>query len=168
MTNTAQPADQLDLDVEPAKLSSMLNVLTILTFIGSGIALISIFTNFFTAQKNYDRAIENTDKIRDAQNTVKNLTGMDAVEISRKALEYRMPIFFLSLIGIALCVFGAVTMRRLKRNGFWSYLIGEILPVVVSLVFIGSTAVGPYLLVFNFVVPVVFIALYASQLKSLQ
>ena len=78
-----------------------------------------------------------------------------------------MPLLLLSLVGYALCLYGANQMRQRKKMGFSLYVIGEIVPVVALFIFIGTGAMMGVTLVTSLIFPAVFIILYATQLKHL-
>lgn len=97
---------------------------------------------------------------------MKGMVGPEALEMARKVYENRIPILVITLVSLALCVYGALQMRQLKKQGYYLYLIGEILPYVGSLIFLGMasfTGVGLYAMA----IPVLFIILYTTQLKYL-
>ena len=74
-----------------------------------------------------------------------------------------------SLIGVALCFFGALQMRKLKKQGFYTYVIGQILPIVGSAIVLGFSNqfsnTSSY--IFGLAVPILFIFLYSRNLKYL-
>jgi hypothetical protein len=152
---------------KPVKPSETLNVLTILTFIGCAYELISAFMGFISAEANYKRLAENQDKMQDAPAMLKSLTGPGMVDIARKTFEHRLPILLLTLVAAGLCAYGAFLMRSLKKQGFYIYLVGELLPAVTSLIFIGAGFLSGIFLVFGLIINLVFIGLYANQLKSM-
>lgn len=155
-------------DVQPAKRSEMLNVLTILTFVGCAFALFSAFTGYFGAADRYNQMVTAQAKVQpDAPTVVKALAGPGMVEMTRKAMVNKTPILLLELIGVGLCVLGAVWMRRLKKQGFYVYLVGELLPTVTSLIFIGANAFAGIFIVVGLIISLVFIALYATQMKTM-
>jgi hypothetical protein len=155
-------------ETQPRKRSEMLNVLTILTFIGCAIELYSSISGYFLAQQRYDLAIQNQQKVSaDAPAIVKSLTGTDMVEVVRKSMEYKTPILIAGLIACALCVWGAFQMRSLKRKGFYAYVVGELLPQIVSIVLIGFGSIGGVFVVIGLVISLVFIGLYASQWNTM-
>ena len=58
-------------------------------------------------------------------------------------------------------------MRKLQKNGYYMWLIGELLPIVGTLIFIGIgffTGTTGFFLIF----PLLFIILYTTQLKHLK
>ena len=74
----------------------------------------------------------------------------------------------ISIVGIVLCVVGAVWMRKLKKDGFWIYTAGEILPLIGSFILLGTKQyTGVTSIIFGVGIPVLFIVLYARQRKYL-
>lgn len=143
-----------------------LNVLTILTFIGCGIGLLGSFWSFTSAEKSYKTMVENQDKMADAPAWAKGMMGPGMLEVLRKSMENKIPILLLGVVAMALCLYGALEMRKLKKQGFILWVVGEILPIVTSLLFIGTGAFNHFGLI-ALLVPVVFIILYTVQRKYL-
>lgn len=166
------PADVLHFDEQnKPKLPSGLNVLTILSFIGCALQLLGSLWGFFTAQKSYD----GIDKLQAQMNSdsmpgwLKSLMGdpENMIETIRKSYENRIPIVLLSLVAVALCFYGALQMRQLKKQGFMLYTIGELLPFLIQLLFIGAfvfTGVG---MIIGIAIALLFIFLYSTQRKHL-
>jgi hypothetical protein len=167
MTSTTQK-DIIDYNPDEKKLPSMLNVLTILTFIGCAIGFISSVWGYTGAQKNYDSMQENVNKMENMPSAVKSMMGPDPLELSRRTLENKMPILILGLLGSALCLYGAIQMRQLKKQGFAIYVIGELLPVAAMAIFIGMGLYSTLMLGWIFVFIIAFIIMYATQLKYLK
>jgi hypothetical protein len=164
LNTPSQPGSILE---EPKKIPEMLNVLTILTFVGCGLGFISSCWGFFRAKASYDSMVELQGKMDQVPDALKKMMGSDPVEMARKAYESRLPILLLALVGYALCTYGAVQMRQLKKTGFTFYVIGELLPVVTALIFLGAGAAGGFAIV-GYLIYVVFIILYATQTKYLR
>jgi hypothetical protein len=158
-------------EFDKPKLPTGLNVLTILTFIGSGLQLLGLIFGFFNAKKTYDEK----DKMLEQLNSGK-LPGWaksmmpDAEHYSEmvtKNFENKLPIFILGLVAVALCVYGAVQMRQLKKQGFTFYLIGELLPFVSSALFVGMFMFSGIGFAFGVGLTVLFILLYVINRKHL-
>jgi hypothetical protein len=165
MADLNRPAESGSFLEEPRKIPEMINVLTILTFIGSGLGIIGSFWSFAQARASYERLSSvNLDQL---PGFVKRLTGGDPLEAARKALENRYPLLVVALIGCGLCIYGAIQMRQLKKNGFTLYTIGELLPVVSSIIFLGDGATG-FGAIIGYCIYILFIVLYATQLKYLR
>jgi hypothetical protein len=150
---------------EPRKLPGTLNVVTILTFIGCAYIGCSQIYSFFNAQKSYDRIVAAQDKLDDMPGFMKKLMGPEMVEVTRLSMENKVPILLLTLVGIGLCVYGAIAMRQLKKLGFYVYLIGELLPIVTAYLFAGLGLLGVWGFASSFFFALVFIIIYATQLK---
>jgi hypothetical protein len=167
MNDYASTSDHLT-GLEPKKLPSSINVLTILTFIGSGIGIISGIYSFATAKTNYEKLekMQGSPELENAPDFVKKMSGPEMLEMSRKALENRIPIFIIAMITAGLCIYGALQMRKLQKQGYFIYLIGEILPIITTFIFLGASAFSPFFL-FGLIFPVLFIILYGAQLKHM-
>lgn len=159
---TATPENWLQ---EPKKRPETLNVISILTFVGSGIAILGQIYSFFKAQSTYDQIVQNQDKLDQAPDFVKKLMGSDPVGTARKTLETRTPMLILIIVASVLCIYGALQMRQLKKIGFPIYVIGELLPIVAYYIFIGP--MGIFTLIFSLLINGAFIIMYATQLKHL-
>lgn len=152
---------------EPRKLPDTLNVLTILTFIGCGVGLLGTLYGFFFAQSMYDSAVKAQENMDRAPAFLKSLQGPDPIGSARAMLDNKLPIFLLSLVALALCLYGAIQMRQWKKNGFTFYLIGELLPILTGYLFIGASTLTGFRFVLGIGFTALFIILYATQLKHL-
>jgi hypothetical protein len=168
MADINQTSNTANFLEEPQKLPSMLNVLTILTFIASGLGIISGCYSFFAASSNYDKAVQTQDKMEQMPDWVKSMTGPNMVEAAHRQLENRLPIMLLTIVASALCLYGAIQMRKYKKNGFSIYIIGDLLSFVTMGLFIGFGYISTFALVFSIVITALFIGLYATQLKYLK
>ncbi len=146
--NVDQANDALNLEQKDMKkLPQMLNVLTILTYIGCGLGLLLILLGFLGV------------------GLLSSLTPKSAegAEITSTVSKYATISLVLSLVGIALCFFGAMKMRNLLKVGFYIYVAGQLVPMIFTF----ATA-GVSFGVMAVIVPLVFIVLYATQLKYLK
>ena len=167
MSQETNPNDSLN-EFDKPKLPSSLNVLTILTIIGSVLGLISSCYSFFTAKKSYDTMKEALDsgKMDDAPKWARSMMSPEMVGMLKKAYENRLPILVLSLVAIALCLYGALEMRKMKKQGYTFWLIGEILPIATMAIFMGTAAFSGFGLLAS-LFPLVFIILYTVNRKYL-
>lgn len=160
-----------DDDFESRKLPSGLNVLTILSFIGCGLQLIGAVTGFMGAKKNFDERDKVLEQFRnpDMPKWAKAMIGDpdQFVTLVTKSYENRFPILIVSLLAIGLCIYGLISMRKLKKEGFLFYTIGQVLPMIGSAVFVGTFVFSGMVMLFFTVVAFVFIALYASYRKKM-
>jgi hypothetical protein len=165
MADLNRPSSKENLLEEPGKLPDMINVLSILTFIGCGLALCFQLYYSLNAKKFYDATIANQDKIAQAPSIVRSMQGPDPIGVATRTYENRVPILLLGVVAVLLCIYGAVMMRKLKKTGFYIYVIGEILPTLSTYIFIGAAALSGFSLIFTVVFTGLFIILYATQLK---
>ncbi|HTL07222.1 MAG TPA: hypothetical protein VL307_03155 [Chitinophagaceae bacterium] len=155
--------------VEPTKLPSGLNTLTILTLIGCGIGFLFTIYNFFNAKSGLDKmeATLNSPDFDKMPDFAKKMFSPEALEVARKSYESRVPLTLIGLVGLVLCLVGAMQMRKLKAQGYLLYVIGEILPVIGSLIFIGMAALSGIGGIIMIGFTLLFIILYTTQRKYL-
>lgn len=149
------------------ELPSTLNVLTWLTFIFNGISFCWAFVTFSRAQATYDAAVQNQPKLDSAPEWARKLAGPHPVETARLMLDNRLPILIITLLGCALCFFGALQMRQLKKVGFSIYVLGDIVAFLTA-IFIGFDVLTGGGAIIGIIIVLVFIILYATQLKAMK
>ncbi|MCP9749433.1 DUF4064 domain-containing protein [Ferruginibacter sp. HRS2-29] len=158
---------QIDLvteETDPPKLNSTLNVLTILTIIGCSLgALVTIATPWLTGfmKKAMDKAAEGEltpDKMEQLRK------GREALEITENNM---VALLAVSFIGLILCFVGALMMRKLKKDGYWLYVAGQIIPIVGGVIIAGTSQYQSGGAFFMPAVAIVFIILYTIQKKTL-
>lgn len=172
-TTTERSTDILNENMPP-KRPGMLNVLTILTFIGCGFAYIGAFTQIFMT-KDYTSTLSQLEDARDkagegfAKNmidsTIQSMESHKAYYVSM--YENRYIIMGSMLIFTTMCLMGAIQMRKLRKGGFIMYTIGELAPVLVLGALVGFGGDGTWKSMIGIILPVVFVALYATQRKHL-
>jgi hypothetical protein len=170
--NDYQSKDLLNNEVPTDnKLPSGLNVLTILTIIWGVISMLSGAWSFFSAAKSYaekDKTIEmmNSGQIPSFMKSI--MPNMEHFEeMITKSYENRIPIMLLTIVAAGLCLWGAIEMRKRKKQGFLFYVIGSFLPFVTSALFIGFFAVTGGAAIFMLALTLLFVGLYAMQRKHL-
>lgn len=152
--------DILSPEDQPKGLPLMLNVLTILTIIASSFASLSALWSYFTVCKSVDKL---------ADQEMPEVGGMlgeiisDSVDTLVKQCDNRLVILIATLATSLLCLFGALMMRQLKKQGFMVYLIGELVGPLSMLVILGSSMT----MMMGMIFPAIFIILYATQRKHL-
>jgi len=155
---------QFDEEGKP-KLPAGLNVLTILTFIGCVWELYSNTKNLLGGKKALEEFEKNQDKLAEAPAWVKKLAGPEMQEMMVQGYENRVPIFIIALAGTVLCFYGALQMRKLKKDGYFLWLAGEVLPYIGTVIFL--PVFFKTILVYFVIIPIIFIILYTMQRKHL-
>ena len=167
MNETKTTTGNLDFaEGENPTLPSGLNVLTILTFVGSAIALITSVLGYTNAEKSYKQIVDSQAKLAEAPAWAKGMMGPNMVEMAKKSMENKLPVLLLGIVATALCIYGAIEMRKLKKQGFILWVVGEILPIITSVLFLGIGVFSGFGLI-GLVIPIIFIILYAVQRKYL-
>lgn len=167
MTQETTP-DAIILDEEgKPKIPSGLNVLTILTFIGC--AVFGLLTLLMPVIYKFLLNLMDKAASSGKEFTEKELADM---EKGRAAIELvtnnMVPMMIIGLVGIVLCFLGALWMRKFKKDGYWLYVAGELMPLIAGFFILGSkqyTGVSSY--IFGIGIPVLFVILYTMQRKYL-
>ncbi len=145
---------QQSIEKESNQLPSMLNVLTILTFIGSGLGLISTaFLKFGCKVLEMDEVVS---KMKDAD-----------IEILEKTCDHIMVLMIVGFVSSLIGLIGAIMMRKLKKQGFYIYIIGQLIGILTSPFIIGIESLTDYKNWFGYGISLLFIILYATQQKYL-
>jgi hypothetical protein len=160
----------------PQKLPSFLNVITILTIIGSIWAILSaigtpIINNKLKPQN--DKNMEQLEKMN-TNDTTKSKTenaflsiAKSSIEITKKVNENQTGITIVSIIGGLLCLGGAILMRKQKKTGFYLYLVGEWAAIIFMTYLIGGLSGGSLFIAMSLFFPLIFTILYIVNLKHL-
>jgi len=169
--NVDQAKDLLNLEQKDMqKLPTMLNVLTILTYIGCALGAIGALYSYFTISASYKliEGISSGTAGTDPDNKLVQSMLSQSAQMIKKQYDNRTMIMILALAGIALCFYGAMQMRNLKKQGFLVYVIGELMPLLSFAIFVGFGGLFAGIgMIFTLLLAAVFIILYATQLKEL-
>lgn len=164
--NQDNTADVLNYEDEKrSKLPSGLNVLTILTFIGCAWELYSNVKNFLGGKKSLEEFEKNQEKLADAPAWARKLAGPEVHDMMVQAIDNKVPLFIIGMVATLLCIYGALQMRKLKKEGYILWLVGEVLPYVSIAIFL--PAFFNTLFIYFAVIPLLFIILYTMQRKHL-
>ena len=124
-------------DQQKNKLPTGLNVLTILTFIGCAYELYSSVSNFIKGRKAIEEMEKAQEQLATAPSWAKKMMGPDMMEL-----------------------------RKQKMQGYYMWLLGEVLPWVGVILFTGTILFKTFIVWF-LILPIVFIILYTLQRKHL-
>lgn len=145
------------------KRPQFLTVLCILTFIGSALAIISAIMGYFSAQASA-AMISNMDSMgNDPTGMMSEMQGM-----AQKAVDNAVPNLVIAIVCALLCLFGALQMWKLKKTGFYIYTVGEIVPPISVFILMGGGLFGGITSVLTLLVAIVFVVLYALNLKHMK
>lgn len=122
---------------------TLLTVLCILTWVGTGIAIVS--TGLLMVGSN--------------------MIGADGLTAYLGAL----------LLCAALCLIGSIMMWKMKKTGFYLYVVGEIGPIILQYVvfkevyeLLSRDSNAMYGMVIGLAIPLAFVVMYALNLKHMK
>lgn len=138
-----------------------INILTILTFIGSGFQILGGVFNYFMLAYSV-KSMERVESLQ-KQPRIKEFGGFFkwSYESTLRQYEHRTEMLIITIVTALLCVFGAFQMRKLKKQGFVIYSAGELLLPLATFFLIDFWSSA-----FSFFVAVIFIVLYAVHHKQ--
>lgn len=150
---------------EKKPLPTALNVLTILTFIGCAFALVvSLFMK--QIMKFGLDAMQKMAESGDA--TSKQIDQYQKTKAAYELLNQHYAVnMIVGIVGIALCFIGALWMRKLKKDGYWLYVAGQVLPIATGFILVGTGGMVDWTSYIGLLIPAIFILLYTLQRKHL-
>jgi hypothetical protein len=167
MTDNQNTTDVLNFpEAEKQGLPGNINVLTILTFIGCAIGL--IFSLASPALMKFSLSMMDKANSSGAELTDKQIVDManarQAIEVAQANM---LPLTIIGIAGIIACFVGAMWMRKLKKDGYFIYVAGELLPVLGSIIFMGKYQFTDWKSYIGIIIPILFVVLYTTQRKYL-
>jgi hypothetical protein len=148
------------------KLPVFLKVLCILTFVGSGLGILGALIGFLVSDMST--------KSYEMMQTIDN-GGFDAIGFNiAEMIKWQKYMNIGNLVGSALCLTGALMMWKLKKVGFYLYLPGTIIPLIVTgigmqYVLTGfMSGFGALSIVINGIFAAAFITMYGINFKHLR
>ncbi len=143
---------------ETKKRPSFLTVLCILSFVGIGIGIISAVYSLITFSatteliNQYGSAMENSP-----------LGGMVDTLV-----KWGQTLYTIEIVANLICLAGVLMMWKLKKNGYFIYIVGEIAPAIATFALMGGYGpLGTFMMVSGLIFPIVFIILYGLNLKHM-
>lgn len=175
MTNTSD--DIFNDEVLPPQRPTFLTVLCILTFIGSGYGLINGAITYFNAEsiskvvvnvkvKTADD-INRNGKIKDTANAAFRSKVMNSMSVISTPENLRKTALGNIVVSI-ICLIGAIIMWRLRRFGFYLYVLGTIIGVIIPFYLFGNNFLAAITSGFASFIGLIFIIFYAMNLKSMK
>ena len=152
--------------------STFLTVLCVLTFIGSGWGIIGSVRSYAgadTISSVANGAMQNAEDKMDEQGKTPNFVKQlfSSVAVGLTADNIRKSAIF-KLISCLLTLSGAIVMWNLKKAGFYLYIAGTALLAIAPILVMGSGIAGLVQAGSSGFFGVVFIALYAVNLKDMK
>ena len=162
------------LEQQNQKRPIFLMVLCILTFIGSGWNIISNLSSLFTIGlvENEQMVMQQFSSVSDEVQQSVYLNSWarffeSSIEWAKVTFEYRRSIAIIQLVLGLLSLLGAILMYQLRRIGFYFYVAAQILMLFVLPYFAGFTMIVLLIMGTSAFMALLFILLYAVNLKHL-
>lgn len=109
---------------------------------------------------------EQADQIGETSETAANMM-LQSIEMVKKQYDNRYLLLIVNLLATSLCLFGAIEMRKMRKNGYYLWLTGELLPILITVAIIGFNLMGGIVLGASLLFASVFIILYGLQVKHM-
>lgn len=165
---------------EPATRPTLLNVLCILTFIGSSWAILTNVWAYTTAAQSakmvsYASRGMAPDSLGKEDSMVYKIGKKKKTIFGEKMMVSFSKMFTESsirknalgaIVSAVFTLLGAIMMWRLRRAGFYLYIFGVVIGIIVPFYLYGNNIVAVGISAFTSFFGLVFIALYALNFKS--
>ncbi len=170
-----------EFEQEPSVRPTLLTVLCILTFIGSGWSIASNIWSYSSAQKTAAMFAENTARRNDSSvnndsvrmhpgNKKRFFFGQKMMSSVSKLMTVdnirRMAVGV--IISSLLTLSGALLMWWLRRKGFYIYILGVVIGLLIPFYLYGGNFLAVGISAFSGFFGLLFIALYALNLKVMR
>jgi hypothetical protein len=171
-----------EFDEERPERPTLLKVLCILTFIGSSWLILTNIGAYATASKTAKIISDVRKEIE--KDSAKNTDSLKANAGHKKGFIFREKMMSSfskimtaesirktaigSIISAILTLIGAILMWQLKRSGFYLYIVGTLIGLSVPFYLYGANTMSVGISFFTGFFGLIFIALYALNIKSLR
>jgi len=153
-----------NVEQQPAKKErpTFLTVLCILSFIGVGFVVISNIVALIGG--GVSKAIlETSEEVMEAMETVEEVPVVG--ESVSKIVSNASTMAPINIIAALVVLVGVLMMWRLKKTGYYIYIVGEIAPVIALIVLGGL--LGGFMAIFSSLIAILFIVLYGLNVKHM-
>ncbi len=142
------------------KLPGFLKVLCIFSFVGIGIYIVTYVLGYMT--------LSALSSVSESISSGFNDPSVDSAVSSMDPLVKNGALYYiLSLVACVLCLVGVIMMWKLKKTGFFIYLVGEVAPIILPFILLGGFgALGFFSMILSFI-PIAFIIMYGLNYKHL-
>ena len=141
---------------EVKKRPQFLTVLCILSFVGIGIGVISALYSLLT----FSSTIEMMNRYGDLMSSSPFGGMVDSL------IKWGQTLYAIQIVANLVCLAGVLMMWKLKKSGFFIYIVGEIAPAIASFALMGGYGpLGTMAMIMGTIFPIAFIIMYGLNLK---
>lgn len=154
---------------EQKKRPTFLTVLCILSFIGVAFAVISNLISLFTSKALQTVSTGMMEGMGEISGTEEAESAVAAAAAGLELLaKYGNTLYICTIIAALICLVGVIMMWKLKKAGYFIYIIGEIAPPILTFILLkGFGPLGTFALVVGLIIPIVMIILYGLNVKHM-
>lgn len=161
-----------DSNLMKEKRGTTLMVLAILSWIWIGFTVITMFISIADGKKSAEELEEEKVRILEtATPEVIEVFGEDYITNTLSILEisneYFYTIQFLNLANIGIGFLAVYMMYKLRKKGFYLYILYSLLPIVITLIFFETGFLINFGIIFNAIFAILFCSLYGAQVKRM-
>lgn len=171
---------------QPKKRTTFITVLCILTFVYSGFLFVSNIYGYFTAEqtavemKKMQKMTQSDSAFAEKNNKAIGKDSADdkeAKQFTRKVIGDMANSFtedkikknaIGAIIAAIFCISGAFLMFRLNKKGYYLYLVGTLIGIIIPIALYGSNLIGILGTVVSGFFGLVFCVLYGVNLKDMK
>lgn len=163
----------LDLEEEEKKgIPTFLKVLCILTFVGAGFGIIGAL--YSMAMHEFTMNLMEK-SVASSEGNPFMPKGFNATYLETLQ-KWGMVSYILNFVASLLCLFGAIMMWKLKKSGFYIYILGQIIPFIAAYGLMGGVTSNGGMMsglvligqIFGALFSIAFIVMYAVNLKHMK
>lgn len=162
-------------DLVVAKRPTFLTVLCIITFVVSGyhviMAIIGLFTsNSFDPEQWQDISNQMADAMSGADSGSQEMANqmMNALSSMMQAgIANALTLGIVAIIASGLSILGAYWMFKLKKIGYYAYIVAKVIGIIIPLIIFGVNILTIIMYGFIALIAVLFIVLYGVNRKYL-
>lgn len=150
--------------VDRKKRPTFLTVLCILSFIGVGIAVISNIIGYLGLAAATSMATEMAGAFDGAGEFGDTIAGAAAAAVKNAKIS-----IIVNIIGALVVLIGVIMMWKLKKKGYFIYVIGELAPPIAGIILLGFSGAmaGGFMATATLFFPVLFVILYGLNVKHM-
>lgn len=147
----------------PATRPQFLNVLCILSYIGTGLGVVMGIYHLATAG-----AAQASVAMLDSMSASSTMPGMDSIMAgAAAAAKYAYVLAGVEIVANLLCLFGVLQMAKLKKMGYYLYLVGQLISIILPIVLVGFSGLFGGIMILMAIFPIAFIIMYGLNLKHM-
>lgn len=169
--------EAMDKPNEAPKRPGFLNVLCILSFIGTGLGIIMGIYHLATAGAT--QAAANllggmtdtaTETLGETGGEIGEAMGSAFGNLMETAILMAKYAYVLAGIEVAtniLCLLGVIWMWKLMKKGYYLYVVGQLAAIIAPVVLVGFGGFFGGVMILMAIFPIAFIVMYAANLKHM-